>query len=105
MTRSTLMLAALALAVSAPLVAAPALAGPPHCPPGHAKKGWCSPGPRYDGPRWSRGDRIPRDRYVVIEEYDRFGYSRPPSGHAYVRVDDRVFLIALGTGLIIDALR
>ena len=92
-----------ALAVAAPLAAMPAFAQPKHCPPGHAKKGWCGGPP--PGPVWSRGDYIPRDRYIVIDEYDRYGYRRPPPGYGYVRVDGETFLIALATGLIVEALR
>ncbi|MBK0400046.1 RcnB family protein [Limibaculum sp. M0105] len=99
--RQTL-LAAVAAAFLLPAFAGIASADPAHCPPGHAKKGWCSPGPKY---YYRRGDRIPRDRYIVIEDYDRYGYRRPPSGYGYVRVDSDIFLIALGTGLIVEALR
>lgn len=98
--RVTTLAALFALAV--PMGAGQALADPPHCPPGHAKKGWCSPGPKHV---WRRGDYIPRDRYIIIDDYDRYGYRRPPSGYRYVRVDGDVFLIALATGLIVDALR
>ncbi|MCL5777643.1 RcnB family protein [Limibaculum sp. FT325] len=100
MRQTALVLAA--LAISGSLGAGPALADPSHCPPGHAKKGWCSPGPKYV---YRRGDYIPRTRYVIVEDYDRYGYGRPPSGYGYVRVDGDVFLIALATGLIVEALR
>lgn len=102
MTFPKLSVLAAGAAVAVSFVAAPALAGPPHCPPGHAKKGWCSPGPKHV---YRRGDRIDRDRYVIVRDYDRYGYRRPPEGYGYVRVDGDVFLIALATGLIIEALR
>ena len=81
---------------------APALAQPPHCPPGHAKKGWCQGG---EHPVFGRGDRLPRDRYVVIRDYDRNGWPRPRDDEMYVRVDDDVYRIAVATGLILDVLR
>lgn len=93
-----------ALALLAPLSAAPAFADPSFCPPGHAKKGWCR-GPGPGSHAWGRGDRLPRDAYVVIRDYDHYGYRRPPEGYGYVRVDGDIFLIALATGLIVEALR
>jgi hypothetical protein len=108
-----LLAAALVLAL-APVALSPveAEAGPPHCPPGHAKKGWCGNGPGYwegyrDGRRdaWRVGDRLPRDRYVVIPDWRHRGYPPPRSGYGYVRVDERIFLIALATGIIVEALR
>lgn len=102
MLRRTPVCLAVALSLAAAALPATVLAQPAHCPPGHAKKGWCSPGPKYV---FRRGDRIPRDAYVVIEDYGRYGYGRPPSGHGYVRVDGEIFLIALATGLIVEALR
>lgn len=56
--------------------------------------------------RWGYrpGHRVPRDRYVVIHDYGHYGYPRPPYGHGYVRIDGDIFLLALGTGLIVSAL-
>lgn len=99
--RASCIVVVTSLALMAPIGGA-ALADPAHCPPGHAKKGWCSPGPKYV---YRRGDVISRDRYIVIEDYDRYGYRRPPAGYGYVRVDGDIFLIALATGLIVEALR
>lgn len=54
---------------------------------------------------WRRGDRLPsyyRDRYVVVRDYDRYGYRRPPRGYHYVR-DDRgdLLLVGIATGVIL----
>jgi Ni/Co efflux regulator RcnB len=63
--------------------------------------------PYYDpGYRaWRRGDRLPsyyRDHYVVVRDYDRYGYRRPPRGYHYVR-DDRgdLLLVGIATGVIL----
>lgn len=51
---------------------------------------------------WRRGDRLPRGyRYVVVNDYRRYGYAPPPRGYHYVR-DDRgdVILAAIATGII-----
>lgn len=60
---------------------------------------------RYDYRAWRRGDRLPRyyrDHYVVVRDYDRYGYRRPPRGYHYVR-DDRgeVLLVGIATGVIL----
>ena len=54
---------------------------------------------------WRRGDRLPRyyqDRYVVVRDYDRYGYRHPPRGYHYVR-DDRgdLLLVGIATGVIL----
>lgn len=109
-----LMPAVVALGV---LAAGPSQAGPKHCPPGHAMKGWCKQSVRAlshasyeqgyrDGLRdaWRIGERLPRDRYIILPDYDRYGWPRPRDGQVYVRMDERVYLIALATGLILDVL-
>lgn len=74
------------------------------CPPGLAKKnnGCMPPG---HAKKWQIGQVLPRQ--VIYYEVPaplvvRFG--PPPSGHRYVRVDGDILLIAIATGLIIDAL-
>ncbi len=57
---------------------------------------------------WRRGDRVPayyRDRYVVVRDYNRYGYRAPPRGYHYVR-DDRgdVLLVGIATGVILSAI-
>lgn len=59
----------------------------------------------YNYRGWRRGDRLPRyyrDRYVVVRDYDRYGYRRPPRGYHYVR-DDRgeLLLVGIATGVIL----
>ena len=54
---------------------------------------------------WRRGERLPRyyrDRYVVVRDYDRYGYRQPPRGYHYVR-DDRgdLLLVGIATGVIL----
>lgn len=62
-------------------------------------------GVHYGYRHWRRGDRLPRyyrDRYVVVRDYDRYGYRRPPRGYHYVR-DDRgdLLLVGIATGVIL----
>lgn len=75
-----------------------------HCPPGLAKKhnGCMPPG---QAKKWAIGRPLPRDVIfydvpdsVVIQ----LGY--PPAGHRYVRVAADILMIAVGTGLIVDAI-
>lgn len=59
----------------------------------------------YGYRHWRRGERLPRyyrDRYVVVRDYDRYGYDRPPRGYHYVR-DDRgdLLLVGIATGVIL----
>ncbi len=74
------------------------------CPPGLAKKrnGCQPPG---QAKKWTRGRPLPRD--VVFYDLppdlaDRFG--PPPAGQRLVRVATDILLIAVGTGLVLDAL-
>lgn len=74
------------------------------CPPGLAKKnnGCMPPG---HARQWQVGQVL--QRHVIYYEVPaplaiRFG--PPPYGHRYVRVDGDVLLIAIATGLIVDAL-
>jgi Ni/Co efflux regulator RcnB len=75
-----------------------------HCPPGLAKKnnGCMPPG---QAKRWSKGQPLPRE--VVFYEIPpalvvRIG--TPPPGYRYVRVATDILLIAVGTGMVIDAI-
>lgn len=74
------------------------------CPPGLAKKhnGCLPPG---QAKKWQLGRPLPRDviyyplpREVVV----RLG--TPPAGHKFVRVASDILLIAVGTGMVIDAI-
>lgn len=75
-----------------------------NCPPGLAKKnnGCMPPG---QAKKWRKGYRLPSDvvYYPVPNEISiRLGV--PPSGHKYVRVAADILLIAVGTGLVVDAI-
>lgn len=74
------------------------------CPPGLAKKnnGCVPPG---QARKWSKGRPLPREVIfydlppaLVIE------LGVPPSGHRYVRVAADILLIAVGTGMVVDAI-
>jgi Ni/Co efflux regulator RcnB len=74
------------------------------CPPGLAKKrnGCMPPG---QAKKWRIGQTLPRD----VVWYDAPGdivlrLGMPPEGHRYVRVAADILLIAVGTGLVIDAI-
>ena len=74
-----------------------------HCPPGLAKKGnVCQP--PGQAKKWRVGSRLPSDvvYYPVPNEVSvRIGL--PPPGYRYVRVAADILMIAVGTGMVIDA--
>jgi Ni/Co efflux regulator RcnB len=75
------------------------------CPPGLAKKGnGCQP-PGH-AKRYAIGRPLPRDlvfynvpRALVVE------LGPPPRGYRYARVSNDILLLAIGTGLVVDALQ
>lgn len=76
-----------------------------HCPPGLAKKknGCMPPG---QAKKWKLGSPLPRD----VVSYDLpnslvVKLGRPPEGHRYVRVASDILLLAVGTGLVVDAIQ
>jgi len=74
------------------------------CPPGLAKKhnGCMPPG---QAKKWRVGAPLPRN--VVYQDLPPrlvVELGVPPSGHRYVRVAADILLIAVGTGLVIDAI-
>jgi Ni/Co efflux regulator RcnB len=76
-----------------------------HCPPGLAKKnnGCKPPG---QAKKWQVGHRIPRD--VIFHDLPPsivIQLGTPPSGHRFVRVASDILMIAVGTGLIVDAIQ
>jgi Ni/Co efflux regulator RcnB len=76
-----------------------------HCPPGLAKKhnGCMPPG---QAKKWRVGQPIPAG--VAVYELPRalvIKLGTPPSGQKYVRVASDILLIAVGTRVIIDAVR
>lgn len=74
------------------------------CPPGLAKKGnGCTP-PGH-AKRWHRGERLPRDVvYYPVPASVQVRLGTPPAGHKFVRVAADILLIAVGTGMVIDAI-
>jgi len=74
------------------------------CPPGLAKKhnGCMPPG---QARLWRRGYVLPREVvYYDVEPAVLMRLGPPPSGHRFVRVAGDILLIAMGTGLVIDAI-
>jgi Ni/Co efflux regulator RcnB len=74
-----------------------------HCPPGLRKKhnGCLPPGLAK---QWHKGRPLPRDVIyhdlpprIIVE------IGLPPRGHKYVRVAADILLIAVGTGMVVDA--
>ncbi|MGH8508291.1 MAG: hypothetical protein ACREVH_06185 [Gammaproteobacteria bacterium] len=75
-----------------------------HCPPGLAKKhnGCMPPG---QAKTWAIGRPLPRD--VVFYDLPptvvrNIGY--PPPGYRFVRVASDILMIAIGTGIVMDAI-
>ena len=101
------------LAISALLAAAAALAipggaeaRPGHCPPGLAKKAVPCVPPGQVRNSWSIGEPLPRGtRYVVIDDYWRYGLPRPSRGTQYVRVDNDVLRIVVETARVVESLQ
>jgi Ni/Co efflux regulator RcnB len=76
-----------------------------HCPPGLAKKhnGCMPPG---QAKKWHYGRPLPRE--VVYYEVPRalvIQLPAPPSGYKYVRVASDILMIAVGTGMVVDAIQ
>lgn len=74
------------------------------CPPGLARKqnGCMPPG---QAKKWKMGKPLPRD--VIFYNLPRrlsAELGPPPSGHRYVRVASDILLIAVGTGMVVDAI-
>lgn len=74
------------------------------CPPGLAKKhnGCLPPG---QARKWRLGQQLPRElvRYPLPVELRR-QLGRPPAGYEYVRVDNDILLLIIGTGMVVDAI-
>jgi Ni/Co efflux regulator RcnB len=74
------------------------------CPPGLAKKhnGCMPPG---QARKWAMGRPLPRGVvYYELPPAIVVQLGVPPAGHRYVRVASDILLIAIGTGMVIDAL-
>jgi len=74
------------------------------CPPGLAKKGnGCMP--PGQAKKWARGRPLPRDvRYYDLPPSVVVELGVPPAGHRFVRVASDILLIAIGTGMVVDAI-
>ena len=75
-----------------------------HCPPGLRKKhnGCMPPG---QAKKWKKGRPLPRE--VVYHDLPPrvvIQIGTPPSGYKYVRVAADILLIAIGTGMVVDAI-
>lgn len=75
-----------------------------NCPPGLAKKnnGCMPPG---QAKKWAMGRPLPGDitRYPLPRDL-LMRLPMPPAGHEYVRVASDILLIAVGTGMVLDAI-
>lgn len=74
------------------------------CPPGLAKKhnGCLPPG---QAKKWTMGKPLPQDVvYYDLPPNVVVQLGAPPAGHRYVRVASDILLIAIGTGMVVDAL-
>jgi len=75
------------------------------CPPGLAKKrnGCLPPG---QAKKWQVGRPLPREViYYDVPPPLVVKIGPPPAGHRYVRVAGDILLIAIGTGMVIDAIQ
>jgi Ni/Co efflux regulator RcnB len=74
------------------------------CPPGLAKKhnGCMPPG---QAKKWQLGRPLPRDvTFYEVPQQLVVQIGLPPSGHRYVRVATDILMIAIGTGMVVDAI-
>lgn len=71
------------------------------CPPGLAKKhnGCQPPG---QARKWAIGRPLPRDVVYYDVPVGMIGY--PPPGYRFVRVASDILMIAVGTGMVMDAI-
>ncbi|MFA5915821.1 MAG: RcnB family protein [Burkholderiales bacterium] len=75
------------------------------CPPGLAKKhnGCMPPG---QAKKWQLGRPLPRDViYYNVPQPLVMQIGVPPRGYRYVRVATDILLIAVGTGMVVDAIQ
>jgi Ni/Co efflux regulator RcnB len=75
------------------------------CPPGLAKKknGCMPPG---QAKKYSVGQRLPGNVvYYQVPQQVIYQLGAPPSGYRYVRVASDILLLAIGTGMVVDAIQ
>ncbi len=71
-------------------------------PPGLAKKGGVPPGQVR---KWQRGQVLPAGvMYYALPRSLELVLGPPPAGHRYVRVATDILLLAIGTGIVVDAM-
>jgi Ni/Co efflux regulator RcnB len=76
-----------------------------HCPPGLAKKrnGCMPPG---QARQWGVGKPLPREvAYYPVEPAVQVRLGVPPAGHEFIRVASDILLVAVGTGMVVDAIQ
>ncbi|MDR2111705.1 MAG: RcnB family protein [Candidatus Accumulibacter sp.] len=75
------------------------------CPPGLVRRGaFCAP--RHEARSWTRGRALARDViYYDVPPTLLVKLPAPPARHRYVRVAGDILLIAIGTGLVVDAIQ
>ena len=74
------------------------------CPPGLAKKhnGCQPPG---QAKKWHKGQPLAKDiRYYELPKELRVRLPAPPPNHRFVRVAGDILMIAVGTGMVVDAI-
>lgn len=74
------------------------------CPPGLAKKhnGCQPPG---QAKKWQKGQPLAKDiRYYELPKELRVRLPVPPPDHRYVQIAGDILLIAVGTGMVVDAI-
>lgn len=75
------------------------------CPPGLAKKhnGCMPPG---QAKKWQIGRPLPSNViYYDVPQQLVMQIGSPPAGHRYVRVAGDILLLAIGTGMVLDAIQ
>lgn len=75
-----------------------------HCPPGLAKKnnGCMPPG---QAKKWAMGRPLPYGvDYAAVDPRVLRQLGAPPAGHKFVQVAADILLIAVGTGMVVDAI-
>ena len=71
-------------------------------PPGLARKGGVPPG---QARLWQRGQPLPAGVvWYALPRSLELVIGPPPAGHRYVRVATDILLIAIGTGIVVDAM-
>jgi hypothetical protein len=78
---------------------------PERCPPGLAKKhnGCLPPG---QARKWAIGRPLPRE--IVVQPVPAalvVKIGAPPPGYRYARVANDILMLAVGTGMVVDAIR